>query len=132
MRRQHEHVGAERGDIARHPPGHLHRVAEHEAVRGMDQRRGFRDRLDHAGLVICALQRQKRASGPAACGSSQSRSRRPSGSKGAASARRKPMPRQDAGMFAGGNDKPLERPVRSPPNRGFNAALAASVPPETK
>ena len=54
---QHERVGAQRADVALDPPGHLHRVAKDEAMSGMDQGRCFRDRLDDAGLVVCALQR---------------------------------------------------------------------------
>ena len=56
------------GNVAVHSPSHLHRVAEKKSVRRMDQRRRFRDRLDHARLVIRALKRRERATWTAAGG----------------------------------------------------------------
>ena len=109
VRREHERVGAERGDVARHPPSQLHSVAEHEPVRGMDQRCGFRNRLDHACLVICALQRHERATGTAAGGLEPVEIHASVRQQGRDLGARKPMPRQDAGMLASGDDEPLER-----------------------
>ena len=95
--------------LARHPPRHLHRVAEQEPARGMDQRRRFRDRLDHACLVICALQGHKRATGTATGGLEPVEIDASVRSQGRDLGGRKPMPRQDASVLAGGDDEPLER-----------------------
>ena len=109
VRRQHERVGAERGDLAGHPPGHLHRVAEQEPARRVDQRRRFRDRLDHACLVIRALQGHKRAAGTATSGLEPVKIDTSVRQQGRRLGDWKAMPRQDAGVFAGGDDQPLER-----------------------
>ena len=109
MGRQHERVGAERGDAAIHPPGHLHRVAEHESARRVDQRRRLGDRLDDAGLVVRALQREQRASRTAAGGLEPVEVDPAVGAQGRDFRRRKPMPGKDAGVLAGGDDEPVER-----------------------
>ena len=98
-----------------HPPGQLHGVAEDEAARGMDQRRRLGDRLDDAGLVVCALQRQQRSPGPAAGGLEPVEIDASVGARAARSrAARKPMPGKHAGMLARADDQPIERRRASP------------------
>ena len=75
----------------------------------MDQRRRLGDRLDDAGLVVCALQRQQHASGAAAGGLEPVEVEPAVGPQGRDLRRRKPMAGEDAGMLAGGDDEPLER-----------------------
>ena len=55
-----EEIRAERRDGDARPSRQLNAVADDEAARGMDQRRRLGDRLDHAGLVVGALQGEHR------------------------------------------------------------------------
>ena len=94
--RKHERVGAERGDAAIDPPGHLHRVAEDEAARRVNQRRRLGDRLNDAGLVVCALQRQERTPRTAAGGLEPVEVEPAVGPQGRDLRRRKAMAGEDA------------------------------------
>ena len=113
--RQHERVGAERGDVAVDPPGHLHRVAEDEAARGMDERRRLGDRLDDARLVVRALQRQQRASGTAG--------RRPRASRD-----RRVRPAASGAVSAAGNRCPDKTQACSPAETMSRSSGAAFRP----
>ena len=98
--------------LAIHSPGHLDRVAENEAARRVNQRRRFDDRLDDAGLVVCALQRQQRAPRTAAGGLEPVEVEPAVGPQRRDLRRRKPMPGEDAGVLAGRDDEPVERSAR--------------------
>ena len=65
---ERQRVDAEGGDVAVRPSGELHRIAEDVAARRMDKGGGLCDRLDDAGLIVRALQRQQDPPRPPAGG----------------------------------------------------------------
>src|SRR5262249_21567690 len=54
-------IGSERVDVAGDTPGRLHRVDVQQAARRVNDRRGRRDRLHRAGLIIGVHERDEHA-----------------------------------------------------------------------
>ena len=132
--RQHERVGAERGDVAVDPPGHLHRVAEEKTARGVNQRRRLGDRLDDARLVVRPLQRHEHASRAAARGLEpvEIDAVRPAATAPTSAAGNRWPVSTQACSPAETMSRSSGLALRPPPNSGLSAAFAASVPPDVK
>ena len=60
VRRKRQQIGAERADIARDASRRLHGVDMEKAARRVHDGGRFRDRLDHAGLVVGEHERDER------------------------------------------------------------------------
>ena len=111
MRRQRERVRPERRGVAGRPAGKLDGVAEHAAARGMGERRGLGDRLDHAGFIVCS------PAAPAACVPACGRRFDPVEVDPPVRAQRRDLHRgsgktasvEDARVFARADDQSLER-----------------------